>query len=171
MRGERLFVMTNLKKSEGLDRIIGFIEPRVACGRREAKAGQASYTAEPAWPASDRKSGQASGRWPGVNTNIRSAAAALGFAHPRWNQIGTSSDYQPRPRQTSVNGGRVVYLAANLSLRADERSVIFAAVGLRTIAMCLCPGRSQDASNTSSPIRHSRVSEWFGWASLSALSR
>jgi len=26
MRGERPFVMTNLKKSQGLDRIIGFIE-------------------------------------------------------------------------------------------------------------------------------------------------
>jgi urease accessory protein len=28
MRGERPFVMTNLKKSEGLDRIIGFIEAK-----------------------------------------------------------------------------------------------------------------------------------------------
>jgi urease accessory protein len=28
MRGERPFVMTNLKKSEGLDRIIGFIETK-----------------------------------------------------------------------------------------------------------------------------------------------
>jgi urease accessory protein len=28
MRGERPFVMTNLKKSEGLDRIVGFIEAK-----------------------------------------------------------------------------------------------------------------------------------------------
>jgi urease accessory protein len=28
MRGERPFVMTNLKKSEGLERIIGFIEAK-----------------------------------------------------------------------------------------------------------------------------------------------
>ncbi len=28
MRGERPFVMTNLKKSEGLDRIVGFIEDK-----------------------------------------------------------------------------------------------------------------------------------------------
>ena len=28
MRGERPFVMTNLRKSEGLDRIIGFIEAK-----------------------------------------------------------------------------------------------------------------------------------------------
>jgi len=28
MRGERPFVMTNLKKSQGLDRIIGFIEAK-----------------------------------------------------------------------------------------------------------------------------------------------
>ena len=28
MRGERPFVMTNLKKSEGLDRIIAFIEAK-----------------------------------------------------------------------------------------------------------------------------------------------
>jgi urease accessory protein len=28
MRGERPFVMTNLKKSEGLDRIISFIETK-----------------------------------------------------------------------------------------------------------------------------------------------
>ena len=37
MRGERPFVMTNLKKSEGLDRIIGFIEAKG--GLRPAKAG------------------------------------------------------------------------------------------------------------------------------------
>jgi urease accessory protein len=42
MRGERPFVMTNLKKSEGLDRIIGFIEakgglvPVGPAGRAEA---------------------------------------------------------------------------------------------------------------------------------------
>ena len=28
MRGERPFVMTNLKKQDGLDRIIGFIESK-----------------------------------------------------------------------------------------------------------------------------------------------
>ncbi len=28
MRGERPFVMTNLKKSEGLDRIVNFIETK-----------------------------------------------------------------------------------------------------------------------------------------------
>jgi urease accessory protein len=28
MRGERPFVMTNLKKSDGLERIIGFIEAK-----------------------------------------------------------------------------------------------------------------------------------------------
>src|SRR3982075_367892 len=32
MRGERPFVMTNLKKSEGLDRIVGFIEVRGGLG-------------------------------------------------------------------------------------------------------------------------------------------
>jgi len=32
MRGERPFVMTNLKKSEGLDRIIGFIETKGGLG-------------------------------------------------------------------------------------------------------------------------------------------
>ena len=39
MRGERPFVMTNLKKSEGLDRIIGFIEAKggLAARRRQAK--------------------------------------------------------------------------------------------------------------------------------------
>lgn len=34
MRGERPFVMTNLKKSEGLERIIGFIEAKAASARR-----------------------------------------------------------------------------------------------------------------------------------------
>jgi urease accessory protein len=38
MRGERPFVMTNLKKSEGLDRIIGFIEAK--CGLRPAAKGK-----------------------------------------------------------------------------------------------------------------------------------
>jgi urease accessory protein len=38
MRGERPFVMTNLKKSEGLDRIIGFIETKGGL-RPAAKAG------------------------------------------------------------------------------------------------------------------------------------
>jgi urease accessory protein len=33
MRGERPFVMTNLRKSEGLDRIIGFIEAKGGLGR------------------------------------------------------------------------------------------------------------------------------------------
>jgi urease accessory protein len=28
MRGERPFVMTNLRKSQGLDRIVGFIEAK-----------------------------------------------------------------------------------------------------------------------------------------------
>jgi urease accessory protein UreG len=32
MRGERPFVMTNLKKSEGLDRIVGFIEAKGGLG-------------------------------------------------------------------------------------------------------------------------------------------
>jgi urease accessory protein len=40
MRGERPFVMTNLKKSEGLDRIIGFIESKGGL-RRAAKSGAA----------------------------------------------------------------------------------------------------------------------------------
>ena len=40
MRGERPFVMTNLKKSEGLDRIIGFIETKGGL-RPAAKAGSA----------------------------------------------------------------------------------------------------------------------------------
>ena len=40
MRGERPFVMTNLKKSEGLDRIIAFIEAKGGLRpRRKAKAG------------------------------------------------------------------------------------------------------------------------------------
>ena len=44
MRGARPFVMTNLKKSEGLDRIIGFIEakgglrPAVPSKAREAQS-------------------------------------------------------------------------------------------------------------------------------------
>ena len=40
MRGERPFVMTNLKKSEGLDRIIGFIETKG--GLRPATKAKAS---------------------------------------------------------------------------------------------------------------------------------
>ena len=44
MRGERPFVMTNLKKSEGLDRIIGFIETKG--GLRPAAQGQGGLTAE-----------------------------------------------------------------------------------------------------------------------------
>ncbi len=39
MRGERPFVMTNLKKSEGLDRIIGFIEAKGGLAPAQAKAG------------------------------------------------------------------------------------------------------------------------------------
>ena len=39
MRGERPFVMTNLKKSEGLDRIIGFIEAKGGLAPARAKAG------------------------------------------------------------------------------------------------------------------------------------
>ena len=39
MRGERPFVMTNLKKSEGLDRIIGFIETKGGLAPARAKAG------------------------------------------------------------------------------------------------------------------------------------
>jgi urease accessory protein len=47
MRGERPFVMTNLKKSEGLERIIGFIEAKGGLkgglaggvGPAQAKAG------------------------------------------------------------------------------------------------------------------------------------
>ena len=39
MRGERPFVMTNLKKSEGLDRIIGFIETKGGLRPAPAKAG------------------------------------------------------------------------------------------------------------------------------------
>jgi urease accessory protein len=39
MRGERPFVMTNLKNSEGLDRIIQFIEVKGGLDRRaQAKA-------------------------------------------------------------------------------------------------------------------------------------
>jgi urease accessory protein len=42
MRGERPFVMTNLRKSEGLDRIVGFIEAKGGLSPKakdEAKAG------------------------------------------------------------------------------------------------------------------------------------
>jgi urease accessory protein len=39
MRGERPFVMTNLKKSEGLDRIIDFIEAKGGLKPAQAKAG------------------------------------------------------------------------------------------------------------------------------------
>src|SRR3989475_8523696 len=39
MRGERPFVMTNLKKSEGLDRIIGFIETKGGLRPAKVKAG------------------------------------------------------------------------------------------------------------------------------------
>jgi urease accessory protein len=39
MRGERPFVMTNLRKSEGLDRIIGFIETRGGLNSPHAKSG------------------------------------------------------------------------------------------------------------------------------------
>jgi urease accessory protein len=40
MRGERPFVMTNLNKSDGLDRIIGFIEAKGGLRpRTQAKAG------------------------------------------------------------------------------------------------------------------------------------
>ena len=40
MRGERPFVMTNLKKSEGLDRIIGFIEAKGGLSRAGAGQGE-----------------------------------------------------------------------------------------------------------------------------------
>jgi len=39
MRGERPFVMTNLKKSEGLERIIGFIEAKGGLKPAQAKTG------------------------------------------------------------------------------------------------------------------------------------
>ncbi|HXZ51623.1 MAG TPA: urease accessory protein UreG [Burkholderiales bacterium] len=39
MRGERPFVMTNLRKSEGLDRIIGFIEAKGGLRPAQAQAG------------------------------------------------------------------------------------------------------------------------------------
>jgi urease accessory protein len=40
MRGERPFVMTNLKKNQGLDRIISFIETKG--GLRAAAGGKAN---------------------------------------------------------------------------------------------------------------------------------
>jgi urease accessory protein len=42
MRGERPFVMTNLKKSEGLDRIIGFIETKGGLSPAEASSEKPS---------------------------------------------------------------------------------------------------------------------------------
>ena len=43
MRGERPFVMTNLKKSEGLDHIIGFIETKGGLRpAAKARVGQAA---------------------------------------------------------------------------------------------------------------------------------
>ena len=97
------------------------------------------------------------------------ALADLSVLH--WNQIGTARLSTSGPAKSALTVAVLFTSLPTCQLRADERSVIFAAVGLCAIAMCLCPGRPRDASDTSSPTRHFRVSEWFGWASLSASLR
>ena len=163
MRGERPFVMTNLKKSEGLDRIIGFIEAKGGL-RPAAKAKAERSTAE---------SSAATARAPmtALTLNVRRAAAAGKYFASRWNQIGTVRLSISGPAKSALTAAVLFISLPTCQLRADDRSFIFAAVGLRAVAMCLCPGRPQDASDTSSPTRHFRVSEWFGWVSLSASSR
>ena len=109
MRGERPFVMTNLKKSEGLDRIIGFIEAKG--GLRPAAKAKAGSKGEP-----DGATAQAAAVHGALTLMSVRCRARREFFRRRWEPNRHCPIINLWPRQISVNGGRVVYLAANLSV-------------------------------------------------------
>ena len=120
MRGERPFVMTNLKKSEGLDRIIGFIEAKGGL-RPAAKAKAAN---------GDRMS----------RTLIFVAGAFPRIVRTGWNQTGPGRLASSGPAKSALT------VAALPAAKPVSCVLMIAppyspAIGLRPVSICCCPGR------------------------------
>ena len=110
MRGERPFVMTNLKKSEGLDRIIGFIEAKggLAPGRKSRPLAKPAGSLTPGGNT--------------LTTFVRLARAAKIFhlAAPEQNRSDVINPLRP----AAMSCGERFGLVCQPQLRIDDRSFI-----------------------------------------------
>ena len=159
MRGERPFVMTNLKKSDGLDRIIGFIEAKGGL-QPAAQAGGMNGTRYVGLKRLDRRES------PTAPTRKMAEAWRSCNYRPEPNRRDAVNILWPR-RTNAVGRRALSFSVVNRSCVPMIAPSLFP-IGWLSSCFGLSPyRRTSDARSISSPTPHCRVSEWSGWVSSS----